>query len=427
MVEPAIELVKHPGRDARPLEQPAGGEHQIVVIEPRPRRLVAVVFVEQRAAEAQQRGGRARHGHGPASLDDVSQARLLGSQRVCGVRTGRLHLLGEQPRARLERLGHENSEVVAEGGLALGGRRREPAGDVVAARDVRVAAVLERGTGGGQRRAVERAVGAGCGRHAFDRFVRLDAEQAPRRVDQAVDVAVVVEHRAQAAPRAAQRVHQVVEGVFVDVAGNLGERFGKPGFDTRVGGDQHGRLGVAQQLGRATLVEHLEMRREPGLERKAAEQRLTEGMDGHDLEAARRVEHGGEQPARAAPRLVVGQRPGQRLELGVEHRVVDQRPAPEVAVDAVGHLGGGGAREGQAQQPRGRRAVEQQAHHPVGQHLGLAGAGRRRDPDRLRRVGGVALRAAGPPARQGNSRAPRHHVSSPRAGSDHSLTRARCS
>ena len=55
----------------------------------------------------------------------------------------------------------------------------------------------------------------------------------------------------------------------------------------------------AQQGGALLVVEDLEARRHAGLERKALQQALAEGVDGLHLEAARRLDGHGEQPARA--------------------------------------------------------------------------------------------------------------------------------
>ena len=58
---------------------------------------------------------------------------------------------------------------------------------------------------------------------------------------------------------------------------------------------QHFLLGLSQELGAAAFVQKLEMGRDPGLEGKTAQQRLAEGMDGHDPHAAGRIEDPGEQ------------------------------------------------------------------------------------------------------------------------------------
>jgi len=83
-----------------------------------------------------------------------------------------------------------------------------------------------------------------------------------------------------------------------------------------------------------------------------------------------------------------------------------RRPGGQPLVDAVGHLGRGGAGEGQAQDARRVGAVEHQRQQSIGKHLCLAGAGRGGDPDRfigpqsaaLGLFGGILDRAHGSPA-----------------------------
>ncbi len=55
-----------------------------------------------------------------------------------------------------------------------------------------------------------------------------------------------------------------------------------------------------QQLGRRAVVQHLEARRDIGLEREEMQQPLAEGVDGLDLQPARRLDGAGEEPPRGA-------------------------------------------------------------------------------------------------------------------------------
>ena len=57
VVEPAIELEQHPGRDAVVPQQVERGQHQIVVVELRVQALALAIGVDQRGAEANQRCG----------------------------------------------------------------------------------------------------------------------------------------------------------------------------------------------------------------------------------------------------------------------------------------------------------------------------------------------------------------------------------
>ncbi len=105
-------------------------------------------------------------------------------------------------------------------------------------------------------------------------------------------------------------------------------------------------------------------------------------MNRRDLDAAGGVEDRGEELPGSGHDRVVGMPPRQLLQLLCELCRGQRRPFGQPLVEPVGHLRGGRARKGQAQDAGGIRAVEHQTQQPVGQHLGLAGAGRGRDPDR---------------------------------------------
>ncbi len=60
VVEPAIELEQHPGRDAGPPQQVERLQHEIVVIEQPLQPLAPVIGVQQRVAEPDQRAASPR-------------------------------------------------------------------------------------------------------------------------------------------------------------------------------------------------------------------------------------------------------------------------------------------------------------------------------------------------------------------------------
>ena len=104
--------------------------------------------------------------------------------------------------------------------------------------------------------------------------------------------------------------------------------------------------------------------------------------------------------------------------------VVERRPAGEVLIDALGHVGGGGPRIGQAQDLRGIGAAQQQPDDAARQHMRLAGPGIGRHPDRMPGIGGNRL----PPRRFIGDQVRMLHSASPGSSSppaDHSSTRAR--
>jgi len=180
--------------------------------------------------------------------------------------------------------------------------------------------------------------------------------------------------------------------------------------------------GLDQQLGGAALIQDVEVRGDAGLERKALQQRLAEGVDGLDLHAAGRVEHAGKEPARRAPAILARRRVRQREQALVKLAVRHRRPPLQLRGDAVGHFRGRGLGEGQAEDARRRRSAQQQAEDAVRQHGRLAGAGGGIDPHRRLRIGGAALGRAGLLDDGGDRPA---HSASPGPPADHSFTRAR--
>ena len=167
-----------------------------------------------------------------------------------------------------------------------------------------------------------------------------------------------------------------------------------------------GRLGAASRrsprLSSAcalVLVEDGEARRHAGLERKALQQPLAEGVDGLHLEPAGRLDGDGEQLARPLHLVGASGAPVEQLgELALQARLVGRHPLGQPREHALRHLRGGGLGVGERQDALGRRAGQQQAQHAHGQHVRLAGAGVGADPSRGGGIGGgrlVALRLLG--------------------------------
>ena len=151
---------------------------------------------------------------------------------------------------------------------------------------------------------------------------------------------------------------------------------------------------LGQQPAPLVVVEDGKARRHAGLERKALQQPLAEGVDGLHLEAAGRLDGDGEQLAGALALLGRRGPVEQLLELARELRVGRGHPFGQPREHALRHLGGGGLGVGERQDALGRRTGEQQAQHAHGQHVRLAGAGVGAHPRGGRGVGGGGLVAA---------------------------------
>ena len=144
---------------------------------------------------------------------------------------------------------------------------------------------------------------------------------------------------------------------------------------------EHPLARAVQQFVAPAVLDQREMRCNPGLQREAAEQGLAETVDRGDLQATGSIQHQGEEVTRAGMLLRRGGPAHQRGEIGLQGIVVECQPDRQLLAHADRHFGRGRLGEGQAQDAFGRRTAEQQAQYPVGQHLGLSGAGRGRDPD----------------------------------------------
>ena len=184
--------------------------------------------------------------------------------------------------------------------------------------------------------------------------------------------------------------------------------------------------GRLQQLGGGALLDQGEMGGDPGLERKAAEQGLAEGVDGLDLHPAGDVDHLGEEPPGTADLIGFGRGAEQVAERAGKVGLLGRRPGSERGRKAVAHLGGGGLCEGEAEDASRIGALQHQAQDTVGQNPRLAAAGRGGDPGRNGGVGGASLAFRGGRSACAAQLVGRGHVSPP-PPADHSLTRARCS
>ena len=101
--------------------------------------------------------------------------------------------------------------------------------------------------------------------------------------------------------------------------------------------------------------------------------------------------------ARANNRRASARRPGIRQDVRagadrvVERRIVERGPFGERVEHALGHVGGGGLGEGDAEDFFRLDALEQEIDHPLCQYMGLARTGVGSDPGRYVRIGDRAL------------------------------------
>ena len=156
---------------------------------------------------------------------------------------------------------------------------------------------------------------------------------------------VALAQRSPAADRNRRRWHRPTADFSASASGVPGAASPRPAPRRR----------LAQQRAALLLVEDGEARRHAGLQRKALQQPLAEGVDGLHLEAAGRLDGDGEQLARAL-HLVPGRRPVQQLvQLAPSARAsgIVTHSASRVE-HALRHLGRRGLGIGQRQDALGR-------------------------------------------------------------------------
>ena len=424
MVDAAVQLEQHPRRHPFAVEQVAGGEDQVVVIEYRPPLLLPPIGAQQGVAQAQE-PGRGLGRHRRAALHDrLEKAAGLGFQDLGGARRRGRRVLGDQARADLGLpVRQKGVGVGVEAGRPVIGAGGQPCGQDPGALRVGGGARVQGRYGQAQAEGVEGLVLARRGDHGPRRGAFGQAEEPAGGGEDFLDRAVAVDQPGEAAARPGQLSHELGEGGFVNVGGDVGQGRGQESVPGRVGPGEDLFPGRRQHFLGVPFLEDGEVGRDSGLQREAPEQGLAEGVDGLDVHAAGRVQHLGEQVARPAADVVVGLAPQMAGQRFLQRLVRRRRPLAQLLGDAVRHLGGGRPGEGEAQDMLGPGAGEHQAQHPVGEHLGLAGSGRRRHPDGGFRVGGPALGGLG----VGEDDGVRRHRPSSSPEVDHSLIRARCS
>ncbi len=134
----------------------------------------------------------------------------------------------------------------------------------------------------------------------------------------------------------------------------------------RVGAfEQHVERQLLEKLGVLGVVEHVETRGDIGLERELMQELGAEGMDGLHLEAARGVERAREQAPRQRATRSVGLKARALANGFVEAGIVERGPFGERVEHPLGHVGGGGLGEGDAEDFFRLDAVEQKVDHAL--------------------------------------------------------------
>ena len=419
MVDAAVELEEDPGGALGAFQQAARGHDQVVIVEHGATALGARIAVGDVETEPQQRQGAFDQCRAVDAVERLGQPLGFAAQYVFDTRHCLDGGLGRKPRQDFA-LGREE-------GLGIGVqhyrpvRGGQPFGDDGAAHLVLLAAPGQCTRRLAKSGRIEGRFLAGRRGQASGRIVDAAAHFLCETRAHALQAGFVANACQQPGPLAQQPGHQLGILGDRDLAGDGREGIGERRRCIAAGQRLHLLvLHAAQDRLGFGLVQNLEARRHAGLEREALQQRLAEGMNGENVDAARRIEHTREQAARhdALGRL---RRPvDQSGDAVVEYHLVGQSPAAKLVGEAVAHLGRGRLGEGEAEDALGFHAVQQKPRHAVRQDLRLARAGIGFHPRRMIGRGGAPLRVR----REGQGV---EHVvhSSPPPAVDHSAIRSR--
>ena len=426
MVDAAVQLVEHPFGRRLAGQQVLGHQDQVVEIDNGAPALFRLVALMDSRAEPRQRRAALRDAQRLLAVVQGGEPSGFPAQYVgkAGQFPDRLlrRQAGEWLPVRLQ----ERAGIVVEPGRAPGVPGGQPVRDSRRLRGIRRAAAFQRRHGLHEGVAVEPPFGAGLGVERRLAGADVEAGIVVQAMDRPGNGSLVFQKVAQPAAIAQKFAEQGREIVRPAERRQQRQVFGIPAA-ARFGIGQHPVAHAVQQRPLVAFLDHPEVGRHPGLQRKALEQRLAEGVDRLDAHAARHVQAGREQGA-GARQFGPVRRPADGLaQVPAQRSVVHQGPLAEPGRDPVDHLRRGGLGEGQAQDAGRRGAVQQQPQNAPGQHMGLARAGAGADPGRDIRFRGPALGARGGPsgiALRPGARGGAHESAS---ASAHSRMRARCS
>ena len=147
----------------------------------------------------------------------------------------------------------------------------------------------------------------------------------------------------------------------------------------------------AEQLGLLVFLDDTELRTNIRLEGEEMQQAFAEGMDGLDLQAARRLHRAREKaPGKGQVDLCLWM--ASIEDLLAQVLVICGRPCGEGLEDTHGHVGCRRLRIGQAEDLGGRHALQQQADDALCEHMGLARTRIGGHPRGQARIGSALLR-----------------------------------
>ena len=281
-------------------------------------------------------------------------------------------LLGQHRLARQLFVGEEDAEI----GIDLRrARKRLCFAKAACLVVVGLAAVLQREgdivpAGARQERAIEN-----LRLDVLDAVARIDAQHGCHLFGCRPGVAGLIGPGHEMVAAQARLAHDLLEGDVGGARHRGQQRAAGDGLRIARGLQQHLQIGALHHVGLVAVVHHGESRRHVGLERELLEQAGAQRVDRLYLQPTRRLQRAGEQFSRFAAQLSVRMGDAYVADRCVECGIIQRHPMAKRGEHALGHVGGGGLGEGDAEDLFRRHARQQQADHALHQHMCLARAG----------------------------------------------------
>ena len=349
MVDAAVQLEQNPGRHPGPAQQIARCQDQVFVVESALALLDLPITAKDIATQREQRARGIKQCRGLQAACQSLDSLCLLPKDFRDIWQELLNLLGSEVGEDSPLLREESSAVVVETGDSYGGTCRKPIGDSASARLVPLLGALQKcsrclAQGGGIERRIAHARRQDGGSSFAFAQTKSDTQRGNGRRKSIMTPQQILDPAAGANDIADQIGKVLLVQLFADMAESPGE--------LRVllfaGFFQQFIACLQQQFAAPRFVEQLEMRDDACLDRKAAQQRLAEGMDGHDAHAPRRIEDAGEQAARQLALLVIRRAAENAVQRVGQFLFRHDGPMREILGNAVRHFGGGGIGECQA-------------------------------------------------------------------------------
>ncbi len=368
MIDAAVELVMHPaGRDL--VQHRKRLVDQIVIVEQAALVLFAAIVHGGCGRDMQQRLGAVAGDDCAALLDQGSEPHDFILEQACNGRICVAKPFGQHGFAGLLVPGEKHAEIFVD---LRGAGKSQRGAQLIRLLQVGLAAAVE-----GRcdlQPPLARQIGSvdDLALGGFDAVGRAHAKRGRYLVRRGHRAAGGVGPGHEMIAGEASLTHHILEGDVGGIRHRVQERAAEHAIGRGGGLQKNLEIGALHHVGLVALVEHGKARWHIGLERELLQQPRAQRVDGLHLQAARRLQRLRKQLARCFTQLGTGVRHTGVDDCGIERGIVEHHPVAERCEHALGHVGGGGLGEGDAEDLFRRHAGQQQADHALHQHVRFA-------------------------------------------------------